>query len=62
MAAYGARIDRTELDRDGMMTVLVPVSTEADAPTVCTDLVAEGVQNIELMQPREPRPSQGEHP
>ena len=42
------RADRFTLDRDGQRTLLVPVSDAAQAPAVAVDLVAEGVQLIEL--------------
>ncbi|WP_448608713.1 DUF6506 family protein [Geodermatophilus sp. URMC 60] len=40
--------DRFVIDRHGQRTLLVPVAAADDAPAVALDLVAEGVQLIEL--------------
>ena len=40
--------DRNELDRGGQRTLLVPVPDAAAAPAVARQLVAEGVQLVEL--------------
>ena len=40
--------DRFVIDRNGQRTLLVPVADAAHAPAVAVDLVAEGVQLIEL--------------
>jgi phosphoribosylformylglycinamidine (FGAM) synthase-like amidotransferase family enzyme len=40
--------DRHVVEREGMRTVLVPVSDPADAPKVATDLIDEGIGLIEL--------------
>jgi hypothetical protein len=40
--------DRYVIDRGGQRTILVPVPDAAQAPSVALELIAEGVQLIEL--------------
>lgn len=40
--------DRTEIDRAGQRTILVPVTDQDAAPAIATALAAEGVRLIEL--------------
>lgn len=41
-------VDRRVIDRDGQRTALVPVPEASDAPAVARELVASGVELIEL--------------